>query len=111
MAYSKYYFQEVTIPADANVHQYQLNTPDNFQQQTIKELYTDDTTARHVYGIMVNGDQLITVNGPRFANGNVPVELNIVVDAGTPPTVTAQDLTATGKANVGVLIRYEVNQQ
>lgn len=111
MAYKKYYFQEITIPADNGQHQFPLATPDNFQQQTVTELYATITTARNVFGIIVNGDLLLTVPAPRFANGNHPVHCSIVVEAGTAPVVTAQDLTGSGTANVGILIGYEVNQQ
>lgn len=111
MAFRKYYTQEVTVAANATVQQFTLNTPDNWQIQTITELYSPTTTARWQFGLMVTGDQKLTVTAPRFTAGNEPVRFNVVVPAQTPPTLTIQDPTGTGASNINVTIAYEVNNE
>lgn len=110
MAIVKYYNQEVVVAANANVQQFTLNTPDNWQAQTITGIFADLTTARNVVGIMVTGDQKITVAAPIFAAGNDMPHFSIDVPPQTPPTLTVQDQTGTGTAHVNVTIRYEVAQ-
>lgn len=109
MAYKRSWSQEITIAANTSKQQFAFTPPDTNQNITITGIYATDTTARHTYGLVVNGDEKLTVDAPAFAAGNDRVHVDVDFPQGATCFIEAVDRTGVGAANIGVTIFYEVN--
>lgn len=110
MAYKRQYFQEITIAANTSLQQFAFTPPDTFQDIKITGIYSSDHTARHAFGLQVNGDQKVLIGATIFTDIHHVPQVDVDFPKGATCNISAEDLTGTGLSNVGVTVFYEVNQ-
>jgi hypothetical protein len=103
---TRYASNAITIAANSSEQTSTYTTVDDYRARTLRTLYVGITTKGIVVRLYVQGRKIAEIDCTRFANGNVPLDLDFVVPAQIQLQVSFQDASGTGSTAVPVVVGY-----
>lgn len=105
----RYWTNYVTTAANGSNQTFTFPTEDDYRVRHLKKVYCGIQVAGVAVSFFTSGQEYSTVDSTRFAAGNEPVAVEFDIQPRIQLTVGIQDLSATARTNVPIVIEYEVD--
>lgn len=103
---TRYATNAITLAATASEVTSTFTTVDDYRARVLRTLYVGITTKGIIARIYIQGRKIAEADCTRFANGNVPLDLDFLVPAQIQIQVSFQDSSGTGSTGIPVVIGY-----